>query len=192
VIPLEPDTFYHVYNHGNGNERIFVNSNNYSFFLSQYKTYITPIADSYCYCLMPNHFHFLLKIKSESELITTFSKSGTLEKLISKQFANLFSSYSQAFNKQQSRKGSLFMKNFKRKKISDEQYLKKLVHYIHSNPIESGLCEKLTDWKFSSYNALLSQKQTMLQKAEVLDWFEDEENFIYCHRHPPKETGIEF
>lgn len=83
------------------------------------------------------------------------------------------------------------MKNFKRKPITNEKYLRKVVHYIHYNPVESDLCKKPTDWKFSSYNALLTNKPTLLLKKEVLDWFEDKENFIYCHRYPPKETGIE-
>jgi REP element-mobilizing transposase RayT len=149
---------------------------------------------------MPNHFHFLLRIKNEEELIDAFPKFQggkdlqgfeNLAGLISNQFSKFFNSYAKAFNKQQSRKGSLFMKNFKRKKISDEKYLRKIIHYIHYNPLESGLCEKPENWKYSSYNALLSERQTTLRKEEVMDWFEDKENFIYCHRLPPKETGIE-
>lgn len=191
MIPLEPDTFYHVYNRANGNEKVFASDDNYSFFLRQYKAYIAPVAHTYCYCLMPNHFHFLIKVKNEAELTETFPKFGTLEKVISKQFANFFSSYTQAFNKQQNRKGSLFMKNFKRKKIKDEKYLRKIVHYIHCNPTEADLCTKPERWKFSSYGAILSDKRTLLKKAEVIDWFEDKENFIYCHKHPPVETGID-
>ncbi len=83
------------------------------------------------------------------------------------------------------------MKNFKRKSISDEQYLRKLVHYIHYNPIEADLCTKPENWKFSSYSEILSEKPTFLQKVQVVDWFEDKENFIYCHKHPPAETGID-
>ena len=84
------------------------------------------------------------------------------------------------------------MKNFKRKKINDEKYLTKLVHYIHYNPVEAGLCSSLNEWKYSSFNALLSNHQhTMLQKEDVIGWFGDKENFIYCHRYPPKLTGIE-
>jgi REP element-mobilizing transposase RayT len=143
---------------------------------------------------MPNHFHFLVKIKNEKDLLLHLNSSRptTLEKQISKQFSNFFSSYTQAFNKQQSRMGSLFMKNFKRKRIADEKYLRKLVHYIHHNPVEANLCRKPNGWKFSSYNSLLSEQPTFLLNNEVIGWFEDKENFIYCHHSSPKETGITF
>lgn len=192
MIPLEPDTFYHIYNRANGSEKVFLSDDNYSFFLRQYTTYISPIANSYCYCLMPNHFHLLISIKSEEELMATLPKSGkVLERLLSNQFGRLFTSYAKAFNKQQDRMGSVFMKNFKRKKIADEKYRRKIVHYIHYNPVEARLCKKPEDWKYSSYRELIQQQPTMIRRAEVLDWFEDKENFIYCHKNPPKQTGIE-
>lgn len=191
MISLEPDNIYHIYNRANGRERLFLDEGNYFYFLEKYKIHIAPIADTYCYCLMPNHFHFLVRIKDERELMTAFSKFQSLEKLISKQFSNFFSSYTQAFNKQQTRKGSLFMKNFKRKRITDEKYLRKIVHYIHYNPIESKLCDRINGWRFSSYNSLLDTQPSFLVKKEVMDWFEDKENFIFCHSYPPGETGIE-
>jgi putative transposase len=193
MIPLEPDTLYHIYNRANGNEKIFANKGNYLFFLDRYSTYISPIAHCYCYCLMPNHFHFLIKTKNEKELTENFSNNDLPEvsNLLSNQFGKLFNSYAKAFNKQQSRKGSLFMKNFKRKKISDEQYLRKVVHYIHHNPVEATLCERPKDWEFSSYRVILGNETTFLIREELIGWFGDKENFEYCHRLAPKESGIE-
>jgi REP element-mobilizing transposase RayT len=52
------------------------------------------------------------------------------------------------------RKGSLFMKPYKRKKIEDEAYLKKLVHYIHCNPVKASLVKRPQDWKHSSYKII--------------------------------------
>jgi hypothetical protein len=60
--PFEPDTIFHVYNHGNGDDLIFRENENYLFFLERFRVYITPVADIYAYCLMPNHFHFLLRV----------------------------------------------------------------------------------------------------------------------------------
>jgi len=73
--PFEADTIYHVYNHGNGDDLIYRESENYRFFLERFKFYITSIADIYAYCLMPNHFHFLLRIKPEEELISFFEET---------------------------------------------------------------------------------------------------------------------
>lgn len=196
MIPLESEATYHIYNHANGSENIFSNDGNYLFFLKQYKTYISPFTDTFSYCLMPNHFHFLLRIKNEKETITSFEEKGknisdiflkppALEKMRSKQFSNFFSSYTQAFNKQQGRMGSLFMKNFKRKKVTDSKYLMKLVHYIHYNPVEAGFCSRPEHWKFSSYPAILSGKTSLVLRDEVIEWFGDFENFIYCHSNPP-------
>ncbi len=202
---LSPETFYHIYNRANGNENIFRDHGNYLFFLGKYKHYLSPICNTYCYCLMPNHFHFLVEIKTEDELIaffqkekpgfdlnSTFPKFETLEKLISKQFSNFFSSYTQAFNKQQGRKGSLFIKNFKRKKIINREYLIKLVHYIHFNPVEAHLCDKANEWKYSSYKAICLNSITLIQKEKVLEWFDDLENFKFIHKHKPKDLKIEF
>jgi putative transposase len=197
---ITPDCTYHIFNRANGNEKLFLSNENYRYFLQQYMSYIQPIADTFCYCLMPNHYHFLVRIKSENELENyfrlTFPKFETLEKLpieklLSKQFSNLFSSYTQAFNKQQNRMGSLFMKNFKRIKVTDEHYRQKLVHYIHINPLEAQLCNTLEDWKYSSYSALISTTKTQLKRDEVLEWFDDIENFKYVHLYPSTLTGID-
>ena len=72
---LIPDATYHIYNRANGNERLFLTDQNYHYFLEKYSQYISPIADTFCYCLMPNHFHFLIKIESEESLNKTFNAS---------------------------------------------------------------------------------------------------------------------
>ncbi len=186
-VPLETDKYYHIYNHANGRENLFDNEGNYYFFLKQYDKYICPILDTFAYCLMPNHIHFAVKIKPETELKLLehykLSKSyGSSEKYISKQFANLFSSYTQAFNKQQNRKGSLFMQNFKRKLIDSDNYFKQLVIYIHLNPVHHGFVKYLKNWKFSSFNSYFSSKETKLKRNEVFNWFDGEENFRKSHK----------
>ena len=197
-IPLEPDKYYNIYNHANGKENLFVNKGNYKFFFENYEYYINPIADTFAYCLMPNHFHFALRIKSEKEIVKKLSeslklsKSSTderIKKYLSKQFSNLFSSYTQAFNKQQKRKGSLFIPNFSRKQITDKKYLKELIFYIHYNPIHHGFVKGINDWKYSSYKTILSSKLTNVKRNEVIKLFDNSENFIFCHK---KETDEEF
>lgn len=195
---LEPDSFYHIYNRANGNEKLFLTNENYRFFMQQFVLYTYDYIEVYCYCLLPNHFHFVVKVKSEREIMkvkkTAFTDSKKIDfsKLVGKQFSNFFSSYTQAFNKEQKRMGSLFMKNFKRKKITDVKYLLKLIHYTHFNPIEAGLAINLEDWKFSSYKTILSSKKTRVKRKEVLELFHDKFNFIAFHKQNPSfESTIE-
>jgi putative transposase len=247
-IPLEEDRYYHIYNRANGSEKIFVEKDNYRFFMDKYRQHISPIADTYCYCLMPNHFHFLIKIKTEAEVrkallemkagkqhvsgfaarphvpgfesgagkqhvpgfesdagkqhvpgfesdagkqhVPGFENLGRvcwsneeqpLEKILSKQLSNFFNSYSKAFNKQQNRMGSLFIKNFKRKKIEDMRYMKNLVRYIHNNPVEAKLVHTPEQFLYSSYNTILNIDNSFLKSSEVIEWFEELNNFIDSH-----------
>jgi REP element-mobilizing transposase RayT len=78
---LEPGYFHHIYNHANGNENLFKRDENYHYFLKKFKQYIFPIADTFAYCLMPNHIHFLVRIKEEDALSESFPKFQTLEKV---------------------------------------------------------------------------------------------------------------
>lgn len=211
---LKPSKYYHIYNHANGFENIFISEENFRFFITKYKLYISPVANTLVYCLMPNHFHFLIKIKSEEELKTvvreggktfrkltslepkqtfdeeTFRKLskpqaeqtfGKLQLLISKQFSNLFSCYTQAFNKVNRRMGSLFIPNFKQKEITSQEYLQQMVIYIHNNPVKHGFTTDHTQWKFSSYNDIINNKETFVLKEEVISLFDNLENFKYSH-----------
>lgn len=72
---LKPEQYYHIYNRANGSEKMFVNDGNYFFFLQRYHYYISPIAETFAYCLMPNHFHFLVKMKDVPP--STFRKFKT-------------------------------------------------------------------------------------------------------------------
>lgn len=184
---LIPEGMYHIYNRANGSEKLFLSEENYRYFLQKYEEYISPIADTFCYCLLPNHFHFLLRIRKEEELksLEAFPKFETFEKLLSKQFSNFFSAYTQAFNKHHGRMGSLFMKNFNRKAVKDEAYFKKLVHYIHYNPVEAGCCENPKSWKHSSYPILTTNQATFLKRSELIDWFGDLDNFVNYHTSQP-------
>ena len=66
--PIEPEIFYHIYNRGVNGEVIFKSNRNFDFFLKKVEEYLIPVCEIYAYCLLPNHFHFLVRIKSESEL----------------------------------------------------------------------------------------------------------------------------
>lgn len=178
---LEPECTYHIYNRAVGKDKLFSNDENYKFFLKRYRYYISPFADTFCYCLMPNHFHLLIRIKREAELKSLMNKNHKAPEFCSLQFSNFFNSYSRAFNKQEKRKGVLFMRPYNRKRISDMDYFRKAVLYIHLNPVIAGLCSKPIEWRHSSYKSLLTDSATLLKREEIVEVFGDKENFKYAH-----------
>lgn len=191
--PLLPKHYYHIYNHANGDELLFKNIRNYDFFLQKYLRFVEPVANTLAYCLMPNHFHFLVKIRDETEIEKVLSgrialkyyrtdrDTDVMTDFVSKQFSNLFSSYTQSYNKLYDRMGSLYMKNFKRRIADEPSYRKELIIYIHLNPVKHGFVNLPEDWNYSSYNTFLSNKSTFLNRKEINLMFESMDEFRECH-----------
>lgn len=192
MIFLQPDEAYHIYNHAVGNENLFRNSDNYLYFLKRYEEFICPVAETYAYCLMPNHFHLLVRIRSEEEIVKNFNLPPDLEGLkdlqgpgerrIRQQFSNFFNAYSKSYNKYYKRRGALFCHNFRRKPIRDDAYFTALILYIHHNPIYHGFCEQLNDWRWSSFSSYLNNKPSPLNKKLVFDWFGGKKAFLKAHQ----------
>jgi len=66
-----PGNYYHIYNHSNGNLNIFRTEENYRFFIERFVKYMSPYADTYAYCLMPSHFHFLIRVREFREILVS-------------------------------------------------------------------------------------------------------------------------
>ncbi len=187
--PIQCGVFYHIYNRGINGEDLFKEERNYAFFLKQYAKYIQPVAETYAYCLMKNHFHLLVKTREAEEIIRHFNvgrvqnPSDVMDaaKIISNQFSKLFNSYAQAINKAYGRTGGLFEELFRRIPVDDDDYFVQLVYYIHSNPQKHGFAEDFRDYPHSSYHAHLSKMDTKLKRAELLNWFGDEEGYQKYH-----------
>lgn len=168
---LEPSYYYHIYNQGNNKERIFFEDKNYLYFLELLKKYIAPLTEVYAYCLIPNHFHILLRVNDD-----------IAEKECSQAFSNFFNAYAKAINKAYQRNGSLFKRKFSRIKVENEDYVRKLVLYIHTNAQHHGIVDNFEMYPHSSYHSYLSDRKTKLSKAYILNLFDDLENFKIVHR----------
>jgi len=142
---------YHIYNRGNNQQKIFFKPDNYLFFLGKVRRYILPYCDILAYCLMPNHFHFL--IKSDERTIAAKSVADKDKNVLSEGIRHLLSSYTQAINKQNSSTGSLFQQNTKAKPIvkGSRNYDQICLHYIHQNPLKANLTKKMEEWEYSSF-----------------------------------------
>jgi putative transposase len=159
---MKAEKIYHIYNHGNGEDNLFRSDENYRYFLQKYGEHIAPIADTYAYCLMPNHFHFLLNVKEENSLLTLSGFESLtdvdLETKIIQQFSNFFNAYTKAFNKMYNRKGKLFLAPFQRKPITNSWHFLNTWKYIHYNPVHHGFVESPLDWPHSSVHDYLLRK----------------------------------
>ncbi len=192
IEPLQHGQYYHIYNCGINGEQLFRETTNYEHFLRLYEKYIDPVAKTFAWCLMGNHFHFLVRIREEKEIdaklnLTGFQNLSGLgaTKPLHQYFSNLFNAYTKAFNKWYSRHGSLFERPFKRKRIDNESYLKQVVIYIHNNPVHHGFCNHAIEYPWSSYLTCISLKTTKIKRPDVLDWFGGKKRFETDH----KEAG---
>ena len=197
--------FYHLYNRGVDSCDLFREPDNYEHFLGLYDKHISPVADTYAWVLMPNHFHLLVKVKEEKEIgfipLKPLSGYETAERvdggLIPKkynpvsQFSHLFNSYAQAFNKRFDRTGSLFQHPYKRKPIDNARYFKQLVLYIHNNPVHHGFCSHPVEYPWSSYLTCISVKSTRLKRESVMGWFDSDANFKQLHEVEIDVEGID-
>ena len=165
-------SYYHIYNHANGDDLLFTIHDNYEYFLKLINRFITPHLNLYAYCLMPNHFHLLVSFSSETE------------KKSFHQLSKLFNSYTRSFNNFNNRKGSLFQKNFKRKQLFTLADIRKNVMYIHRNPLHHGFSGNYPTWEYSSYNYMLHPDRPQKAKIyhlEVIHFFGGNDEFIRQH-----------
>ncbi len=185
--PLLYDTYYHIYNRGNNGENIFIQERNYEYFMNLYFKYIDPIAETFAYCLLRNHFHVSLRVKSEEEIIETLNKDPKgLKKPLgsdyaSRKFSDFFNAYAKAINNAYGRTGSLFQHPFGRVPITTDRQFWNVIAYIHQNPQKHKFVKDFRDWKWSSYGIILAEKPTKLKRDTVLDWFGGKESYLGLH-----------
>jgi len=141
---------YHIYNRGNNQQQIFFNEGNYRYFLDKCIRYLKPVSRIFAWCLMPNHFHFLVQVTEKSlEPV----KSGSIcMPAITNGFRLLQSSYAKGINVQEGRNGNLFQQKTKAKLVGGKEgYAVNAFFYIHQNPIRGKLADKFEDWPYSSF-----------------------------------------
>lgn len=183
--PILHGNYYHIYNRGNNGINVFLETESYYHFLRLYAKYIEPVAETYSWCLLKNHFHLLVRIKDKIEVdqneltYTTTEQPKTIDP--SRQFSHLFNAYTQAINKRHNRTGSLFETTFERKLVASEKYFQQLIFYIHNNPVHHGFLKQMSLYPWSSYETLISNKPTKLKRKDVIELFGDMENFIFYH-----------
>jgi hypothetical protein len=195
IPSLSYGTFYHIYNRGNNRENIFHQERNYAYFMNLWWKHISPIAETWAYGLLRNHFHAAVFIKNREYLKTNLigleDLSGLKEKDPSQYFSNFFNAYARGVNIATQRTGALFQRPFKRIPVDSEAYLMRLIVYIHQNPQKHGFESDFRNWNYSSYHQLISELPTRLQKERVLQLFGSQKDFIRIHQEIELLTGFD-
>ena len=197
---MEPGKYYHLYTHAIGFDNLFISEENYLFFLERYARYAVPVVETYAYCLMPNHFHVLVRIKNTDEVervresvrrlqdsTLTLRWSETLEgldKFVVQQFSHLLNSYTQVYNKMYKRRGALFNHSFRCNEIKEDGYFTAAVFYIHNNPVHHRFVSVMENWTWSSYLPMLTKELPWLDQKAVIDWFGGKEQYLKYHKQP--------
>lgn len=141
--------------------------------------HIEPVAETFAYCLMRNHFHLLVRIKDESDE----------QREPSRCFSNLFNAYARTFNRTYQRTGALFQRPFGRIEVADERYFVTLVIYIHHNPQKHGFVADFRDWPYSSYHTLASAQPSRMRRDVVLSWFGGVSALVAAHTEGTPTIG---
>ncbi len=177
------ETCYHIFARGNNRVNIFVQERNYQHFIKLYARYIDPVAETFAFCLLKNHFHLLVRIKAEDEIRKTCKtlKVSLAPNYPSRRFSNFLNAYAKAINTAYGRTGSLFQHPFGRVVVKDERQLCNVIAYIHQNPQKHKFVADFREWPWSSYGMMLSEKPTHLRRAEVLEWFGGKQHYVEQH-----------
>ena len=208
LTPILGSNYYHIFNRGINRQNIFFSERNYFYFLHLIDRFLTDYISVLVYCLLPNHFHLIIKVnekittesdekrkdsiwkrKMESVELTNDEEIG---KFVSNQFRRLFITYTMAINKQENRTGSLFDKNFKRLEITENEYLLYAIFYTHYNPEKHGIDNNFKNYRFSSYSAFNNNKTTKIDKDLVFDIYDGFDGFENYHlvMHDVKEAVV--
>lgn len=190
---LEPGITYHVYNRGVDGINLFRQELDYLLFLNLLKKYLIQYVDVLAYCLMPNHYHLLIRVKSLKDYSDILEKENTqaarkllkdeasVDTFLSDQRRRMFSSYSLKTNKKDKRKGPLFSPKVKRVSVTNNDRIRNLICYLHHNPIHHRFRKAYAQWPYSSYHTLRSNNPTHLSREHVLNLMSGIEGFDKHH-----------
>ena len=180
MMIFEEGYIYHIYNQGNNRQRVFFSKENYLYFLHKIRRHILPHCDILAYCIMPNHFHLMVLVNHLEIVITEsgqFSEINDQRQLrkrtLNQSIGIMLRSYTNALNKQRNTSGSVFRKETKAECVNcpeglapsfimqngttvidnrepEREYPQICFNYIHQNPVNANLVERMEDWEFSS------------------------------------------
>ncbi len=164
--------YFHLFNRGNGMQNIFLDNEDYKFFLLKLKQNLFPDEtlkrmrplpegsfSIFSYCLMPNHFHLLLRQNKEYP--------------VQKFLLRVCTSYSKYFNKKYKKVGHVFQDRFKQVNIEDDEQLLWIQAYINLNPVIDKFVDNITKYEWSSYREIIGMLNGFCDKSFIFEKLKD-------------------
>ncbi len=181
---------YHIYNQGNNRQSVFLNRENYLYFIRKIRVHVLPYADILAWCLMPNHFHLMVYVNSVEVVRPRKTKGCTPKNMtFNKSIGIILASYTRAINKQENWTGSLFRNGTKAIRLKDSkgislnsnkdsevlqlnrEYPNACFNYILSNPLRARLVRRSEDWEFSSYlDSMVIRNLNIINKGRIKEF----------------------
>jgi len=179
--PILPGKIYHIYNRGHNYNQVFFKLGDYTMFIRLLKKYLLNVSKVYAYCLLPNHYHFMIRINEHSQL-------GEF----SNQFRKFILAYTNIINYRERRSGGLFLYPFKRIEINSKDYFKRLIFYIHFNPQKHNISESYKTYAHCSFIHYLSNHSSFVCTSDVYEIFGSRADFLQYHDHASGEPERDF
>ncbi|MCF7920790.1 MAG: transposase [Candidatus Cloacimonetes bacterium] len=172
LVDFEEGGYYHVYNHAVEGLDLYREKADYEYYVNKMEKYFNKSMIEICnWCLMSNHFHFLVFQKSEEPVSNVFN--------------SLNLSYVNHYNRKYVRKGKLFRDRLQHKRIIGNFYLLNISLYIHGNPVKDGFVGEASKWEYSDYkkwvngsNVRLRDEIFKLSKEEYAQMVDE-----YCEQY---------
>ncbi|MBC36065.1 MAG: hypothetical protein CL663_08510 [Bacteroidetes bacterium] len=179
VTPIESGCYYHIFNRGVDKQNVFFCKEDYELFTIKMEYYLNPVCDILAFTLIPNHYHLLIKVNEDI---------CPMEFL--HQFKRFIICYTGIINNRLKRSGNLFTKPFRRVKVFNDEYLRNLILYIHLNPQNHEVISDYSIYEHSSFRLYLKSNSKSKYDWIIKEYFNDLENFIYCHSQKLDENKL--
>ena len=176
-MKYQDDEYYHVFNRGTNKGTIFFSEENYRYCLRLMAKYDATYGVAItAYCLMPNHYHLILRQ----------NKGGSTSRFLQ----TTFNAYTQALNTERHRSGTLFEGRAKSIRVDKDSYLLQLVQYIHLNPVVAGLVALPEQWQHSDYREWIDNDKSVEARGFYFKHASDYKIFVDEYQHEKEKEEI--
>jgi putative transposase len=199
--PFYPDSYYHIIFKSIDGVALFRTEENFNYFLQKFSLYLHVVCDCLAYCLLSNHVHFVVHVKTKEALLDSIlsitkenrtvsmsrfldepEKVDNVDALIERQINSFMVAYTNAINNIYNRKGGLFQSPFRRAEIKEESHLQQAIIYTHANAQKHGIIKDFKEYKHSSYWEVIHSVSTYVNADKVLQFLGGMDKFIEQHQ----------